>query len=102
MERSGHAISTHIVHTYKIAPWRVQRQWIGGFLLAVVVLTMIASLCGCRARHPLPEGNQDLTPVITTTKQTGAVIKRVSFAQSQFYVEQQAIALGFEPVGPEK
>ena len=34
----------HLVHAYKIAPWRVQRQWIGTVLLAVVVLAMIATL----------------------------------------------------------
>ena len=34
----------HLVHAYKIAPWRVQRQWIGSALLMVVALAMVATL----------------------------------------------------------
>ncbi|HEY6073583.1 MAG TPA: hypothetical protein VIV15_09375, partial [Anaerolineales bacterium] len=34
----------HYVHAYRMAPWRIQRQWIGWFLLSVVALAMVASL----------------------------------------------------------
>ena len=34
----------HYIHAYKIAPWRVQRQWIGNALLAVVALAMVSTL----------------------------------------------------------
>ena len=34
----------HYIHAYKIAPWRVQRQWIGNALLMVVALAMISTL----------------------------------------------------------
>ena len=36
--------ATQIIHAYRQAPWRVQRQWIGAFLLAVVGVAMIAAL----------------------------------------------------------
>ncbi len=32
------------VFAYKQAPWRIQRQWIGTFLLAVLGIAMVAAL----------------------------------------------------------
>ncbi|OGO21585.1 MAG: hypothetical protein A2Y54_05150 [Chloroflexi bacterium RBG_16_51_16] len=96
---------THLVHAYKIAPWRAQRQWIGGFLLAVVVLTMIASLYLDVSAQAAIAGReiQDLTSAITTTKQASADLQaRLASLTASTVMEQQAIALGFEPVGPEK
>ena len=34
----------HYVHAYRMAPWRIQRQWIGNFMLCVLGLAMVASL----------------------------------------------------------
>jgi len=34
----------NIVHAYRQAPWRLQRQWLGTFLLAVLGIAMVASL----------------------------------------------------------
>ena len=36
--------ATQIIHAYKQAPWRVQRQWIGAFLLVVIGVAMVAAL----------------------------------------------------------
>ncbi len=36
--------ATQIIHAYKQAPWRVQRQYIGAFLLVVIVLALVAAL----------------------------------------------------------
>ena len=35
---------TNLFDTYRMAPWRIQRQWIVNFLLAVVSLAMVAAL----------------------------------------------------------
>ena len=35
---------TRIVRKYRQAPWRVQRQWIGLFLLALVLVAMVAAI----------------------------------------------------------
>jgi predicted PurR-regulated permease PerM len=35
---------THIVQKVRQAPWRVQRQWIGLFLLGLVVIAMVAGV----------------------------------------------------------
>jgi hypothetical protein len=34
----------HLTHAYRQAPWRVQRQWAGAFLLGVLALAMISGL----------------------------------------------------------
>ena len=34
--------ATQIIHAYRQAPWRVQRQWVGAFLLFVIGSAMIA------------------------------------------------------------
>ena len=36
--------ATRIIHAYKQAPWRIQRQWVGAFLLAVIGIAMVAAL----------------------------------------------------------
>lgn len=35
---------THLTHAYRQAPWRVQRQWAGAFLLGILALAMISAL----------------------------------------------------------
>ncbi len=35
---------THLTHAYRQAPWRIQRQWAGAFLLGVLALAMISAL----------------------------------------------------------
>ena len=36
--------ATQLIHAYKQAPWRVQRQYVGAFVLAVIGVAMIAAL----------------------------------------------------------
>ena len=36
--------ATHLTHAYRQAPWRIQRQWAGAFLLGVLALAMISAL----------------------------------------------------------
>ena len=36
--------ATRIIHAYKQAPWRIQRQWVGAFLLVVTGIAMVAAL----------------------------------------------------------
>ena len=57
----------HLVHAYKVSPWRVQRQWIGTALLAVVALAMVATLYLDVTSQAAIAGReiQDLTALIT-------------------------------------
>lgn len=64
----------HLVHAYKVSPWRVQRQWIGTALLAVVALAMVATLYLDVTSQAAIAGReiQDLTALITEGQQVSA------------------------------
>ena len=34
----------HLTHAYRQAPWRIQRQWTGAFLVGALILAMISAL----------------------------------------------------------
>jgi hypothetical protein len=91
----------HLVHAYKMAPWRVQRQWIGGILLAVVLFAMIAALyLDVTARAAIAGRQiQDLTAAIRATQHTNADLQTHLAALTAVSVmEQRARDLGFRPV----
>jgi hypothetical protein len=93
----------HLVHAYKMAPWRVQRQWIGGILLAVVMFAMIAALyLDVTARAAIAGRQiQDLTAAMRATQQTNADLQTHLAALTAVSVmEQRARDLGFRPVSP--
>ncbi len=50
--------TAQIIHAYKQAPWRVQRQWIGVFLLAVIGAAMVAALYLDVTAHAALAGRQ--------------------------------------------
>ena len=91
----------HLVHAYKIAPWRVQRQWIGNVLLAVVALAMVATLYLDVTSQAAIAGReiQDLTASIAVNQQTSADLQ-TQFASltSARAMEQRALELGFRPM----
>jgi hypothetical protein len=88
----------HLVHAYKIAPWRIQRQWIGNVLLAVVALAMIATLYLDVTSQAAIAGReiQDLTASISASQQVSADLQ-TQFASltSVRVMEQRALDLGF-------
>ena len=91
----------HLVHAYKIAPWRVQRQWIGGALLMVVALAMIATLYLDVTSQAAIAGReiQDLTASITISQQvSGDLQTQLASLTSASIMEQRALELGFRPM----
>jgi hypothetical protein len=92
----------HLVHAYKIAPWRVNRQWVGFALLVVVALAMIAALyldvtsqAGIAGREI-----QDLTASITVNQQVSADLEtQLAILTSASVMERRALELGFRPMG---
>ena len=64
------AQATQIIHAYKQAPWRVQRQYVGAFLLIVIGISMIAALYlqvtarAARAGREIQEMRVDKTGVL--------------------------------------
>ncbi len=91
----------HLVHAYKVSPWRVQRQWIGTALLAVVALAMVATLYLDVTSQAAIAGReiQDLTALITEGKQVSADLQtQLASLTSASVMEERALELGFRPM----
>src|SRR5512146_973805 len=85
----------HFVHAYKVAPWRIQRQWIGGILLAVVVFAMIAALYLDVTAQAAIAGReiQDMTSAIEASRQASADLEtQLADLTSSGIMEQRAQA----------
>jgi len=93
----------HFVHAYKIAPWRIQRQWIGNALLVVVGFAMVAALYLYVTARAAIAGReiQDLTASTRASQQASADLQtRFAALTSTSVMEERALALGFEPIQP--
>lgn len=92
---------THYIHAYKVAPWRIQRQWIGLIFLLVVVLAMVATLYLNITSGTAIAGReiQNLTASITRIQQeTGDLQTELASLTSASSMEQRALEMGFRPV----
>ncbi len=95
----------HYIHAYKVAPWRIQRQWIGSALLAVVALAMVATLYLIVTSHAAIAGReiQDLTYSITISQQvSGDLQTQLASLTSASAMERRALELGFRSVKPDE
>jgi cell division protein FtsL len=95
--------AAQIIHAYKQAPWRVQRQFVGAFLLVVVVLALVAALyLDLSARTALAgRGIQDLQSEITAMQRTNADLEtELANLTSSAVMQQRALELGYRPVKP--
>lgn len=95
----------HYIHAYKVAPWRIQRQWIGSALLAVVALAMVATLYLIVTSRAAIAGReiQDLTYSITVSQQvSGDLQMQLASLTSANAMQRRAIELGFRPMQPEE
>lgn len=93
----------NFVHAYKQAPWRVQLQWIGAFLLGMFGFALVAALylditsqAGIAGRNI-----QDMTAELTVIQHTNADLQnKAAETTSTNAMEQRALALGYQPVEP--
>ena len=95
--------ATQIIHAYKQAPWRVQRQWVGAFLLIVIGAAMIAALyLDVTARAALAGREiQELRFEITTIQRTNADLEtELADLTSTDVMQRRALELGYRPVKP--
>ncbi|HMU91704.1 MAG TPA: hypothetical protein PKE35_01170 [Anaerolineales bacterium] len=95
----------HYIHAYKIAPWRVQRQWIGNALLMVVALAMISTLYLDVTSQAAIAGReiQDLTSSIIVSQQvSGDLQTHLASLTSASVMRQRALELGFRPMEAEE
>jgi cell division protein FtsL len=95
--------ATQIIHAYKQAPWRVQRQYVGAFLLAVIVLALVAALyLDLSARTALAGREiQELQVQITTVQRSNADLEtELANLTASAVMQKRALELGYRPVKP--
>jgi hypothetical protein len=95
--------ATQIIHAYRQAPWRVQRQWVAAFLLLVIGAAMIAALyLDVTARTAIAGREiQELRFEITVTQRANADLEtQLAKLTSTTEMERRAVALGYRPVQP--
>ena len=95
--------ATQIIHAYKQAPWRVQRQYVGAFLLTVIVLALVAALyLDLSARTTLAGRQiQELQAEITAVQRSNADLEtELANITASSVMQQRALELGYRPVEP--
>jgi hypothetical protein len=98
-----HGQATQIIHAYRQAPWRVQRQWVGVFLLVVIGVAMVAALYLDVTARAAVTGReiQELRIQITTIHRENADLEtRLADLTSTAAMESRALELGYRPVQP--
>jgi hypothetical protein len=96
---------THYIHAYKVAPWRIQRQWIGNALLLVVACAMIATLYLDVTAKTAIAGReiQDLNAAIISSKQISADLQtELATLTSANVMSGRALELGFRPMASDE
>lgn len=97
------AQATQFVHAYKQAPWRVQRQYVGAFLLAVIGLSMIAALYLQVTARTAAAGReiQETRLQITAVQRVNADLEtQLARLTASGEMQRRAERLGFRPVKP--
>jgi hypothetical protein len=95
--------ATQIIHAYRQAPWRVQRQWVGVFLLVLIGAAMIAALyLDVTARAAIAGREiQEMRFEITTIQRANADLEtQLARLTSTAEMERRAVELGYRPVQP--
>ncbi len=95
--------ATRFIHAYKQAPWRVQRQYVGAFLLVVIAPAPVAALyLDLSARTALAGREiQELEIEIASLQRSNADLQtELANLTSSAVMQQRALELGYRPVQP--
>lgn len=95
--------ATQIIHAYRQAPWRVQRQWVGVFLLVVIGAAMVAALYLDVTARTAVTGReiQEMRIQITTTQRENADLgTQLADLTSTTAMQRRALEMGYRPVQP--
>ncbi|HMB25283.1 MAG TPA: hypothetical protein VKP08_20715 [Anaerolineales bacterium] len=95
--------AAQIIHAYRQAPWRVQRQWVGVFLLIVIGSAMIAALYLDVTARAAVAGReiQGLRMEITAIQRENADLEtQLANLTSTAAMQERATVLGYRPVKP--
>ena len=93
----------YLVHAYRQAPWRIQRQWLMGFLLGVLAIAMVSSLYLDITAQAAISGReiQGLTADISSIQESNADLQtRLAEQSSDAVMSKRAADLGYVPVDP--
>lgn len=93
----------YFIHAYRQAPWRIQRQWIGAFLLVVLGLAMIAALYLDVTSQAAIAGRaiQDMSAEMIATQHNNADLQtKLAELTSNAVMEERAQALGYQLIDP--
>ena len=97
------AQATQLIHAYKQAPWRIQRQYVGAFLLLVIGLAMIAALyLQVTARTAIAGREiQEMRVQIVANQRVNADLEtQLAKLTSSAEMKRRALELGYRPVKP--
>ncbi len=95
---------TQIVQKYRQASWRVQRQWIGLFLLGLILTAMVAAVyVNITTRADLAGRQiQNLkAEILDNQRQSADLEVQLASLTSTEEMEKRAEQLGFHPISPE-
>jgi cell division protein FtsL len=96
---------TQIVQKYRQAPWRVQRQWIGLFLLGLVLVAMVAGIyvnLTTRADLAGREIQNINTDILDNQRKNADFETQLAGLTSDAAMMKRAESLGFQPVSPDE
>jgi len=96
---------TQIVQKVRQAPWRVQRQWIGLFLLALVMMAMVAGIyLNVTVRATLSgRETQNLRNEVTNNEHINADSEtQLAALTSVEAMQKRAEVMGFQPANPDE
>jgi len=96
---------TQIVQKYRQAPWRVQRQWIGVFLLGLVLVAMVAGIyVNLTTRADLAGREiQNINDQILDNQRKNADFEtQLASLTSAESMTKRAESLGVQPVSPDE
>jgi cell division protein FtsL len=95
---------TQIVQKVRQAPWRVQRQWIGLFLLALVLMAMIAGIYLNVSVHATLAGRETISmqaTIVANQRINADMETKLAGLTSIEAMQKRAEALGFQPASPD-
>ncbi len=95
---------SNLVQKYRQAPWRFQRQWLGLFLLGVVMVAMVASIYLNVSARTTQAGRkvQTIEEEISHDQRSNADLEtQLADLTSAKAMEERAQAAGFLPVNPD-
>jgi cell division protein FtsL len=95
---------TQIVQKVRQAPWRVQRQWIGLFLLTLVLVAMIAGIYLNVSVHATLAGRETISmqaAIVANQRINADMETQLAGLTSIEAMQKRAEALGFQPASPD-